>query len=71
MCLHEKQLNQYEDNFKPYVSRKGYEGCFKGNTLEAIGRNGNIDGCAILFLKKLFNLRYQLVIEYNMIAKER
>lgn len=71
LCLQEVQADHYEDHFQPYFSRKGYESCFKGKTREAMGRRGKIDGCATFFRKELFNLREQLVIEYNMIAQAR
>lgn len=71
LCLQEVQADHYEDHFHPYFQRKGYEGCFKGKTREAMGRKGKIDGCATFYRSDMFSLREQFVVEYNTIAQTR
>lgn len=71
LCLQEVQADHYEDHFQPYFQRKGYEGCFKGKTREAMGRRGKIDGCATLYRTDMFSLREQFVVEFNTIAQSR
>lgn len=71
LCLQEVQADHYEDHFHPYFQRKGYEGCFKGKTREAMGRKGKIDGCATFYRSDMFSLREQFVVEFNTIAQNR
>lgn len=71
ICLQELQADHYDDHFRPYFSRLGYDGVYKTKTRESMGRKGKIDGCATFYRKNMFVLRDQHVIEYNSIAQAR
>lgn len=71
LCLQEVQADHYEDHLYPRFQQKGYEGCFKGKTREAMGRQGKIDGCATFFRADMFSLREEYVVEFDTIAQSR
>lgn len=71
LCLQELQADHYEDHFRPYFYRLGFESCYKVKTRESMGRKGKIDGCAIFFRKDMFVLREQHTVEFNAIAHSR
>mmetsp|Transcript_10923 Transcript_10923/g.27498 ORF Transcript_10923/g.27498 Transcript_10923/m.27498 type:complete len:336 (-) Transcript_10923:594-1601(-) len=71
LCLQEVQADHFEDHYKPWLERMGYDGVFKSKTREDMGRRGKVDGCATFYKRSMFGLRGKHEVEFNSIARQR
>jgi len=72
ICLQEVETKQFNEFFLPEMEKIGYLGVFcpksRARTMEDWG---SVDGCAILFKMKKFNLLEKYIIEFQGICMSR
>ena len=65
LCLQEVQSDNYEYHLAPAMLELGYEGVFCQKSRESMGQYGKVDGCAVFWGVKRFQLVDYFNVDFN------